>query len=60
MTVIFNSDGLKVNDTLYSPTDYLTFSNIGRLGTIVVGSTEGSNRSNASNYNISIRPKTTL
>ena len=60
MTVIFNSDGLRINDTLYSPTDYLTFSNISGLRTLAVGSTEGSNRSNASNYNISIRPKTTL
>ena len=60
MTVIFNSDGLKVNDTLYSPTNRLTFSNISGLRTLAVGSTEGSNRSHASNYNISIRPKTTL
>ena len=60
MTIIFNSDGLRVNGTLYSPTDYLTFSNIGGLGTVIVGSTQGDSRSHASNYNIGIRPKTTV
>ena len=60
MTIIFNSDGLRVNGTLYSPTDYLTFKNIGGFGTAVVGSVEGSSRSHARNYNISIRLKSTV
>lgn len=57
MTVKFNSDGLTVNDTLYPTANYATFRNILAVSNIRVGSTEGTNRSNASNYSIEIKTK---
>lgn len=57
LTVKFNSDGLTINDTLYSTANYSSYTPILASNNIQVGSTEGTGRSTASNYYIAIRSK---
>ena len=57
MTVEFSSEGLTVNKKHYAASGYPTFANIAALTTTQVGSTEGSGRSNASNYSIMVKNK---
>ena len=54
-TVKFNRDGLTINNTLYRTEDYSSYTPILASNTVQVGSTEGTGRSTASNYYISIR-----
>jgi hypothetical protein len=56
-TVKFNSDGLTINNTLYATANYSSFAPILESDHIQVGSSEGTGRSHATNYNISIRSK---
>jgi hypothetical protein len=56
-TVKFNSDGLTINDTLYSTANYSSYTPILASNSIQVGSAEGTGRSTASNYYIAIRSK---
>jgi hypothetical protein len=56
-TVKFNSDGLTINNTLYATANYSSFAPILESDHIQVGSSEGTGRSYATNYNISIRSK---
>ena len=56
-TVKFNSDGLTVNDTLYSTANYSSYPPILTANHIQVGSTEGTGRSYATNYRIEIKNK---
>jgi hypothetical protein len=56
-TVKFNSDGLTINNTLYATANYSSFAPILESDRIQVGSSEGTGRSYATNYNISIRSK---
>jgi hypothetical protein len=56
-TVKFNSDGLTINNTLYATANYSSFAPILESNHIQVGSSEGTGRSYATNYNISIRSK---
>ena len=57
MTVEFSSEGLTVNKKHYAASGYPTFANIAALTTTQVGSTEGSGRSNASNYSVMVKNK---
>ena len=57
LTIKFNSDGLTINDTLYSANDYSSYPPILASHTVQVGSSEGSGRSTASNYRIEVRNK---
>jgi hypothetical protein len=54
-TVKFNSDGLTLNNTLYTTENYSSYLPILESDNIQVGSTEGTGRSTASNYYIAIR-----
>lgn len=54
LSIRFNLDGLYINDTLYSANDYPCDA-IYDIFNLSVGSVEGANRSNATNYNISVR-----
>ena len=56
-TVKFNSDGLTINNTLYTTENYSSYTPILASNTVQVGSTEGTGRSTASNYYIAIRSK---
>lgn len=56
-TVVFNSEGLTINDVLYPSSENAAMRNVAALTTVQVGSTEGSGRSNASNYSIKKRQK---
>jgi hypothetical protein len=57
LAVKFNSDGLTINDTLYSTANYSSYTPILASNSIQVGSAEGTGRSTASNYYIAIRSK---
>ena len=54
-TIVLNSEGLTINDTLHPASESQAMQNVLALTTVQVGSTEGSGRSYASNYNIVVR-----
>lgn len=56
-TIVFNNEGLILNNTLYSKDDYSSFGYIYDSTTVQVGSTEGTGRSTASEYIIEVRGK---
>ena len=55
--VKFNSDGLTINDVLYSVNDYPEFAPILASKTVQIGSTEGTGRSTATGYRIEVKTK---
>ena len=54
VTIVLNSNGLYINDTLYDAANLKSPTNI---SSIQIGSAEGTTRSNANNYHIEIRDK---
>ena len=57
MTVDFSNEGLSINGKLYAASNFPTFVNIAALTSTQIGSTEGSGRSNASSYTITMKNK---
>lgn len=57
LNVLFNKDGLTINDMLYRKEDYSAFGYIYESKQVQIGSTEGTGRSNASNYRIAINSR---
>jgi hypothetical protein len=56
-TVVFNNEGLEINNTLYAKEDYPPFRYIYDFEQVQIGSTEGAGRSTASGYHIEIKSK---
>lgn len=56
-TVVFNNEGLEINNTLYAKEDYPPFGYIYDFKQVQIGSTEGAGRSTASGYHIEIKSK---
>jgi hypothetical protein len=56
-TVVFNNEGLEINNTLYAKEDYPPFRYIYDFEQVQIGSTEGAGRSTASGYHIEIKNK---
>jgi hypothetical protein len=57
MSIEFNSDGLIINGKQYLASNFQAIQNVLALSSTMVGSTEGSGRSNASNYSIIVKNK---
>jgi hypothetical protein len=57
LTVVFNNEGLEINNTLYAKENYPPFGYIYDFKQVQIGSTEGAGRSTASGYHIEIKSK---
>lgn len=57
LTIEFSSEGLTVNGVQYPSSSYQTFTNVAALTSTQIGSAEGTGRSNATNYNITMKNK---